>query len=123
MERPVAELQEQLASLLKQAAEASVALDRAKGTIKGVPHYSVIELRAHELGQQLSRQIQQRHLDEIVTQQAVGAACPGCGTYCQLHPAERSVTSIDGSVTLPELKGHCPKCRRAFFPLESSPRL
>lgn len=116
MERHVAELQDKLARLLTEAAEVSVSLDQANGTIQGVPHYSVIELRAHDLGQQLSRLVQQRHLTAMVTHQAGRAACPGCGTSCQLHPDERTVTSIDGPVPLPELRGPCPKCRRAFFP-------
>jgi hypothetical protein len=81
MERHANPLQEKLARLLTEAAEVSVDLDRANGTIQGVPHYSVIELRAHELGQQLSRMIQQRHLITMLTQQAARAACPGCGTY------------------------------------------
>src|SRR6266545_2057487 len=116
MERHVAELQDKLSRLLTEAAEVSVSLDQANGTIQGVPHYSVVELRAHELGQQLSCMVQQRHLTAMVAQQAVRAACPGCGTYCQLHPDQRTVTSIDGPVPVPELRGHCPKCRRAFFP-------
>ena len=123
MERHVGDLQEQLAQLLTQAAEVSVALDRAHGTIQGVPHDSVIEFRADELGQQLSRQIQQRHLEIMITQQAPRTACPGCGTVCQLGPVKRRVTSIDGEVALPELRGECPQCRRAFFPLASSARL
>jgi hypothetical protein len=123
MERRASELQEKLTELLIEAAEVSVALDRAKGTIQGVPHYSVIELRAHELGQQLSRQIQRRHLDAMITQQAPRGACPGCGTYCQLEPAKRRVTSIDGAVTLPELRGSCPRCHRAFFPSPGAARL
>jgi hypothetical protein len=123
MERHVDELKEELARLLREAAEVSVALDRANGTIQGVPHYSVIELRAHELGRQLSRMIQQRQMQAMVTQQAARSACPGCGTYCQLHPDERSVTSIDGPVPLPELRAHCPKCRRAFFPPPGAPGL
>jgi hypothetical protein len=36
-------LREKAAKLLREAAEAKVALDRAEGKIKGVPHYSVIE--------------------------------------------------------------------------------
>ena len=116
MERQVGELQEELDRLLHKAAEVSVALDRANGTIQGVPHYSVIELRAHELGQQLSRQIQQQHLEAMVGQQAPRAACPGCGTYSPLEPVARTVTSIDGEIRLPELRGQCPHCRRAFFP-------
>ena len=67
MDRRVDELQKKLTDLLTEAAEVSVALDRANGTIQGVPHYSVIELRAHDLGQQLSREIQQRHLTTMIS--------------------------------------------------------
>ena len=54
MDERQAVLTEKLEKLLKEAAEVSVTLDRANGTITGVPHYSVIEARAHDLGQQLS---------------------------------------------------------------------
>jgi len=114
-ERTVA-LKEKLQRLLKESAEISVDLDRADGTIQGVPHYSVIERRAHELGQQLSREIQRRQMGEVAAAQAQRAKCPTCGTVCELHPEKRPVTSIDGSVELLELKGLCPVCRRDFFP-------
>lgn len=123
MERHGDGLQEKLARLLTEAAEVSVALDRANGTIQGVPHDSVIEWRAHELGQQLSRRVQHRHREAMVTQQAARTACPGCGASCQLHPVKRTVTSIDGAVPLAELRGDGPKCRRAFFPLAGPARL
>ena len=42
MDGPTAVLKEKFDRLLKEAAEVSVALDRADGTITGVPHYSVI---------------------------------------------------------------------------------
>jgi hypothetical protein len=42
-----------------------VARDRADGTIVGVPHYALIEARAHELGRKLSREIQARQMGEI----------------------------------------------------------
>lgn len=109
-------LQKKLADLLREAAEVSVALDRANGTIQGVPHYSVIEGRAHELGQQLSRQIQERQMAEIVAAQMTKATCPGCGGRRELVPTRRQVTSVDGDVSLRELKGYCPVCRKAFFP-------
>jgi hypothetical protein len=38
MDRQVDELQKKLKGLLTEAAEVSVALDRANGTIQGVPH-------------------------------------------------------------------------------------
>lgn len=110
-------LQKRLEDLLKEAAEVSVALDRANGTIRGVPHYSVIEGRAHELGQQLSRQIQERQMAEIVAAQVTKGTCPGCGRRRDLIPMKRRVTSVDGTVTLQELRGHCASCRKAFFPV------
>ena len=54
MDGSAAALKERLDQLLREAAEVSVALDRAEGTVVGIPHYSVIEARAHELGQPLS---------------------------------------------------------------------
>lgn len=109
-------LRKKLDDLLREAAEASVALDRANGTIQGVPHYSVIEGRAHELGRQLSRQIQERQMAQIVACQTSKASCPGCGRRSELVPTKRPVTSVDGSIALQELEGYCPSCRKAFFP-------
>ncbi len=120
MERQAVELQEELAGLLRKAAEVSVALDRLNGTIQGVPHYSVIELRAHELGRQLSREIQQRHMASVVNHQVGRARCPACGAESKLEAVEREATSIDGPLSLPELKGYCRKCRRWFFPPEGA---
>jgi uncharacterized protein with PIN domain len=116
MERPAVELQEELAGLLKRAAEVSVALDRLNGTIQGVPHYSVIELRAHELGRQLSRQIQQHHMTTVVNHQVGRARCPACGTESELKSVQRRAGSIDGPLDLADLQGYCRKCRRSFFP-------
>lgn len=116
-------LRKKLDDLLKQAAEVSVALDRANGTIQGVPHYSVIEGRAHELGQALSRQIQERQMAEIVAGQVTKGTCPGCGRRRDLLPIKRPVTSVDGTVTLQELQGYCVSCRKAFFPVAGDARL
>lgn len=116
MDGTAATLKEKLDQLLREAAEVSVALDQADGTIVGVPHYSVIEAGAHELGQQLSRQIQARQMGQIAARAADTAKCPECGTRCQLVRQKRRVTSIDGSLTVEEPVGHCPGCRRGFFP-------
>jgi hypothetical protein len=113
-------LQEKLDQLLREAAEVSVALDRATGTIVGVPHYSVIEGRAHELGQQLSRRIQAQHMGDLTAHAALSARCPECGTRCNTSRKKRSLTSIDGSLTIDEPAAYCPKCRRGFFPLEGN---
>ena len=70
------ELRERLERLLREAANVEVELSRADGTIKGVPHYSLIEGRAHELGKQLSREVQQRQMNELAASHSPMAKCP-----------------------------------------------
>jgi hypothetical protein len=111
-----ANLKERLERLLREAAEVEVELSRADGTIKGVPHYSLIEGRAHELGKRLSRQVQQRQMNELAALQAATAKCPGCGTLVRMQPRQRDVNSVDGETTLQELVGECSRCRKSFFP-------
>ena len=109
-------LKSRLEQLLREAAEVEVQLSRADGSIKGVPHYSTIEGRAHALGKQLSREVQQRQMSELAASQAMTAKCPKCGTRCRLESQTREVKSVDGQTILQELAGYCPCCRRAFFP-------
>jgi uncharacterized protein with PIN domain len=116
MDGPAATLQESLDQLLREAARVAVALDRASGTIVGVPHYSVIEARAHELGRQLSRTVQARHMGELTSHEVRSAKCPACGTRCEVVPKQRPVTSIDGPLAFDEPASYCPQCRRGFFP-------
>jgi hypothetical protein len=123
MDGTATDLKKKLDQLLHQAAEVSVALDRAQGTIVGVPHYSVIERRAHELGQQLSRQVQELQMGVLATGQDSTARCPGCGARCEAVRKKRSVTSIDGPLSIEEPVSHCPACRRDFFPPPGSARL
>lgn len=115
-ERRTADLKERLERLLREAAEVEVELSRADGTIKGVPHYSLIEGRAHELGKCLSRQVQQRQMSELAASQAETARCPDCGALVRLQPRQRAVKSVDGETPLQELVGDCPRCRKSFFP-------
>jgi hypothetical protein len=109
-------LREKRARLLQEMAEVEVELSRVEDTIVGIPHYSVIESRAHELGRQLSRNVQQRQMSEQAATSPRWAKCPTCGTVCALSEHKREITSIDGSFELQELKGHCSSCRRDFFP-------
>lgn len=115
-QKRMAQLKERLERLLREAAEVEVELSRADGTIKGVPHYSLIEGRAHELGKRLSREVQQRQMRELAATQADKARCPGCGKLVVLEARSREVTTVDGQARLEELVGHCPDCRRSFFP-------
>jgi hypothetical protein len=115
-------LAEKLRGLLSETAEAAVELSRADGTVQGVPHYSIIEAHAHDVGKQLSRQIQQRQMNEVAAGIST-APCPTCGKRYQLHTKPRDVTSIDGSLSLQETVGYCPKCRRSFFPSATGARI
>jgi hypothetical protein len=116
-------LKEKLDQLIHQAAEVSVALDRAEGRIVGIPHYSVIEMRAHELGKQLSRKVQALQISSIAGGRESTAKCPQCGARCETALKKRSVTSIDGSLTIAEPVAHCHACRRGFFPPAGDARL
>jgi uncharacterized protein with PIN domain len=86
------------------------------GSVVGIPHFSVIESRAHELGRALSRQVQQRQTGETVALAARRVKCPTCSRTLELIESKRLVTSIDGEFEMQELHGHCPVCRRDFFP-------
>lgn len=110
------QLKARLERLLREAAEVEVELSRADGSIRGVPHYSVIEGRAHALGKQLSCEVQERQMSELTASQALTAKCPTCGLRCPLEPEARDVNSVDGPTVLQELAGYCPCCRRSFFP-------
>jgi hypothetical protein len=50
--------------------------------------------------------------------QAVGpqAPCPDCGTPCALHREGRTLHLPGGTLPQSEPVGHCPACRRDFFP-------
>jgi hypothetical protein len=109
-------LEEKLSRLLSEVAQVEVELSRAEGAIVGMPHYSVIESRAHQLGRRLSRQVQQQQMAESTATAAPRARCPACGTICELEAKKRPITSIDGLLPIQELKGRCPSCRRDFFP-------
>lgn|SRR5512135_2578931 len=116
MDGKPAELRAELDRLLEAAAAISVALSRADGTIEGVPHYSVIEEHAHQLGRRLSRLVQTRQTQHVVTSQPRQHRCPHCGSICDVERSDRQMISIDGDVKMPDLVGHCRKCRRDFFP-------
>lgn len=113
-------LREKKERLLREAAEVDVELARLEGAIEGVPHYSVIERRGHELGQELSCAFQQRQMGEVVAAAAVRQRCPGCGCLCAAAAQPRAMTGLDGPLDLLELKSHCPRCRRDFFPSAGS---
>jgi len=47
------------------------------------------------------------------------APCPTCGRMCPLKRKSRPIVVRGGKATLEEPVGHCPTCRRDFFPSAS----
>jgi hypothetical protein len=47
------------------------------------------------------------------------APCPTCGRVCLLKKKSRPVAVRGGNANLDEPVGHCPTCRRDFFPSTS----
>jgi hypothetical protein len=124
MEQRKAEaLKVKLERLLREAAQVEVELSQADGSISGIPHYSVIEGRAHQLGQQLSRKVQQQQMNELTASHPLTAPCPDCNARCELELHKRDMKSVDGDTQLQELVGHCPCCRRDFFPAPDNTRI
>src|SRR5437588_9199492 len=109
MDVPATARHDKLEQLLQEAALVAVALDRANGTVVGIPHYSVIEARAHELGRQLSRTVQASHMGEMTSHATRSVKCPACGTRCEVVPKRRRFTSIDGPLAFDEPTSHCPR--------------
>lgn len=118
MEDRSQKLQAEYEQSLWQTARLKVQFDLACGLVlpEGVPHYQLIEQAAHDIGQQLARATQQLHMNELAARLPDSADCPTCQKHCSLVPFKRTVTSGDGPVEIQELKAHCPRCRRDFFP-------
>lgn len=101
--------------LMARLAELEVEEFRESGTFDSTPHFSTIEDAAHNLGQRVSRQVQERTSREIACKLS-DAPCPTCGRTCQLTINRRTVKGIDGPIDLDEVLGECRHCRRSFFP-------
>jgi hypothetical protein len=119
MEGEAERLREKMDRQMRELAETAAALARFERAVAGdakVPHYSRIEMAAHEVGRALSREIQTREARELVAESRQQATCPGCGRDGPVEGAARTVASIDGPLDLFEARAYCTRCRRAFFP-------
>lgn len=86
------------------------------GVFLETPHYRVIECMAMTLGNELSRQTQERATREVAASFPTEAACPTCRAPCAVETEQRQVQSISGAVEITETVAHCHPCRRSFFP-------
>ena len=111
---------EKLNRLLQEAAQVSVDLDRADGTITGVPHYSVIECR-------LTNSDSSSVVKSKPNRWQAGRGADGHSPlpempspFRELNFKKRTMTSIDGPVEVQELQGYCSACRRLFLPRQGN---
>lgn len=119
MEGDAKELREKLDCQMRELAATAATLARVERAATGepkVPHFSRIEMAAHEVGRALSREIQTREARELAAEGPRRATCPGCGRDGPVEGATRQVKSVDGPLELYEARAYCARCRRAFFP-------
>ena len=102
--------------LLNELAELQLEEFRETGTFDSTPHFSTIEDVAHQLGQMVSRRVQERTAREVASHTSAEAVCPTCGRSCHLKTVRRTIKGIDGPIEVDEVVGECRPCRRSFFP-------
>jgi hypothetical protein len=105
-------LRDEFSKLLRRAAELKVSLDRMDGKIQGVPHYSLIEETAHELGREVSRMVQVMHFQAMIEECPQHGACPDCGKDVPFERRSRTVLSGDGPRRRIQSRS---RCRRNWF--------
>jgi hypothetical protein len=93
---------------------------------QGLPRgtkFSELEAVAGELGDEMARQLIELNVQEQADEWPEDelGECPLCGGAARKAPDEpRVITSTRGDVAWKQRVGHCPRCRRAFFPSKSS---
>jgi hypothetical protein len=78
--------------------------------------YAQMESLGHGLGKELSRQVQETLAQRQRQQMPDALPCPDCQNVCRAEDSRKTIRSVDGSVELPEVRFHCKKCRKSFFP-------
>jgi hypothetical protein len=85
--------------------------------------FSELEAIAGALGDEMARQLIEINVQDQADhwpEQELGE-CPTCGGAARKAPNEpRVLTTTRGDVTWKQRVANCPRCRRAFFPSESS---
>jgi hypothetical protein len=91
----------------------------------GGPGLDVTLADMEEFAATASRAMVKGAVETMATTQAAQlgqeAACPTCGRMCPLKILPRPVVVRGGEATLDEPVGHCPACRRDFFPSAAAP--
>jgi len=78
--------------------------------------FAQMELLGHGLGKELSGRVQQALVARQAEQMPRVFGCPTCGRECPAETHSNTMESLDGEIELAEVRCHCRKCRRSFFP-------
>ena len=78
--------------------------------------FAQMELLGHGLGKQLAGRVQQVLVTRQAQQMPSVFCCPTCGCECHSETKLKTIQSLDGEVDLTEVRCHCRRCRRSFFP-------
>ena len=84
--------------------------------------FSVLETLAGTLGDEIARLLIEAHVREQAQDwpEERRGECPVCGGPTLKAPSEpRVLTTTRSDIAWNERVGHCPRCRRAFFPAGS----
>lgn len=97
--------------------------DRLEIPVREVSEQKVRFAELEAAGHQLGRAVAQIATERLALQRAERLTepepCPTCGKVSSLVHRERELQTLDGPVELCEPVGHCPACRRDFFPSAS----
>lgn len=78
--------------------------------------FASIEAAASKMGQAVTRHV----MEELAIQQTQlldqDQPCPTCQKLCSVKVNDRTLTTAEGPISLPEAVCHCSACRRDFFP-------
>jgi len=95
----------------------------AREAFPGGPGLDVSLIEMEELAATASKAMVRGAIETLTGDQAKRmseeAPCPICGRLCGLHSRARPIKVRGGEATLEEPVGHCPTCRRDFFPSAS----
>jgi hypothetical protein len=87
--------------------------------------FSELEAIAGALGDEMARQLIEINVNDQADDWPDNelGECPTCGGAARKAPEEpRVLTTTRGDVAWKQRVANCPRCRRAFFPSESSTR-
>lgn len=122
MGKDAAEIREEFHIRLNQIARELTRELYPQGLPRGTK-FSELEAVAGALGDEMARQLIEINVQEQADdwpEEELGE-CPVCGGPARKAPDQpRVITTTRGDVAWKQRVANCPRCRRAFFPSESS---